>query len=307
MGANLARHLLKQGHEVHLLIRRRSSLWRLDAVRNEITLHEADLADAGSVGAVIASVRPEWIFHLAAYGAYSWQSSLQQIVQVNIAGTVNLVESCLRVGFEAFVNTGSSSEYGFKDHAPSEEEALEPNSHYSWTKGAATHFCRYVARHHQVHLPTLRLYSVYGPFEDPRRLFPTLIVKGLKGGWPQFANPEVSRDFVYVDDVCDAYVRAAANPGTDPGAVYNVGTGLQTTLREVARVARKLMDLEGEPVWGSMPNRGWDTTTWVANPERIRRCLHWTPRYSLEKGMSRMMDWLRTTPSVYSRYGICPP
>lgn len=306
VGANLARHLLKLGHELHLLVRNSSSLWRLDTVRNELRLHQADLTDVESVSSVIASVRPEWIFHLAAYGAYSWQNNLQQIVRVNIAGTVNLVESCLRAGFEAFVNTGSSSEYGFKDHAPSEEEALEPNSHYSWTKGAATHFCRFVARQHQVLMPTLRLYSIYGPFEDPGRLFPTLITNGLKGQWPPLVNPEVSRDFVYVEDVCDAYVRAATYASDDPGVIYNLGTGVQTTLREVTQVAQKLMGLEDEPIWESMPNRSWDTTVWVSNPERIRRSLHWTPRYSLERGMSCMIDWLRTTPAVHSHYRIVP-
>jgi nucleoside-diphosphate-sugar epimerase len=130
-------------------------------------MHTGDFADAEGLMRLVGTIRPEWIFHLAAHGAYATQTNLSQMVQTNIVGTINLVEACLRSGFEAFVNTGSSSEYGFKDDAPTETTWLEPNSHYAVTKAAATLFCRYTAQSHDVHLPTLRLYSVYGPYEEP--------------------------------------------------------------------------------------------------------------------------------------------
>ena len=75
------------------------------------------------------------------------------------------------------------------------------------------------------HAPTLRLYSAYGPFEDPGRLIPRLIVHGLRGGLPPLASPDAARDYVYVDDVSEAYVAAASGPRDAGGSVYNVGTG----------------------------------------------------------------------------------
>ena len=92
------------------------------------TIHAVDLADAAGVGALIGRVRPDWVFHLAAYGAYSWQTDLARMVQTNVDRHHAPGAGVSRAGVAAFVNTGSSSEYGFKDHAPSEREWLEPNS-----------------------------------------------------------------------------------------------------------------------------------------------------------------------------------
>lgn len=293
VGANLTRRLLQDGHEVHLLLRAAHNPWRIESIRDDVVLHEVDLADATALKRVVANIRPEWVFHLSAHGAYSHQTDLPQMVQTNIISTMNLVTACLATGFEAFVNTGSSSEYGFKDHAPNEKEWLEPNSHYAWTKASSTLFCRYTAQSLNVHLPTLRLYSVYGPFEEPSRLMPRLIVNGLAGKLPPMANPNIARDYVYVDDVNDAYVLAASQPGQEVGAVYNVGTGVQTSLREVVDVARRVMDIAIEPEWGSMPNRAWDTNAWVSNNSEIRRALDWQPRFEFEAGFREMVNWFR--------------
>src|SRR5678815_5617951 len=145
VGANLARRLLADGHEVHLLVRPGHAKWRIDEIRNDVRLHQKQLADPAAVATVVRLARPEWIFHLAAHGAYPSQSDVQEMVRTNVTGTVNLVQAALAVSVGAFVHTGSSSEYGFKDHAPSETEWLEPNSAYAVTKAAATHYCRQVA------------------------------------------------------------------------------------------------------------------------------------------------------------------
>jgi dolichol-phosphate mannosyltransferase len=245
---------------------------------------------------VVSEIRPEWIFHLAAYGAYSRQIDLEQMVLTNINCTINLVNACLKTGFEAFVNTGSSSEYGFKDHAPAESDPLEPNSHYAVTKAAATMFCRYTAQSRRVHLPTLRLYSVFGPYEDPGRLLPALILRGLKGELPPLADPDVARDFVYVDDVVEACLLAAKVRTREWGAIYNVGTGVATTLREVVNVARRVMNIGAEPVWNTMPNRSWDTNVWVSDNRKICSELHWQYRNNFEAGFRLMLDWFRQGP-----------
>ncbi len=293
VGANLARRLLGDGHEVHLLVRAGHEPWRLEGIRADVHLHEVDLADAEALPGVVASIRPEWVFHLAAHGAYSSQRDVQAIVRTNVLGTINLVEACLRTGFEAFVHTGSSSEYGFKDHPPPETDWIDPNSHYAVTKASATLYCRHTARSRDVPITTLRLYSVYGPFEEPTRLMPTLVVRGLDGGLPPLVNPEIARDYVYVDDVTDACLLATNQPAAERGAVYNLGTGVQTSLREMVALARRVLGVTAEPVWGSMPDRSWDTAIWVSDSRAIRAALGWAPRHTLEQGFRRLADWLR--------------
>jgi nucleoside-diphosphate-sugar epimerase len=224
------------------------------------------------------------------------------MVRTNIIGTMNLVEACLKTGFEQFVNAGSSSEYGYKDHAPSELEPLEPNSYYAVTKASATMFCRYAAQLHGVALVTLRFYSVYGPFEEPGRLIPTLVVNGRVGRLPPLVNPDVARDFVYVGDAVEACLLAASRPEQEPGSVYNVGTGTQTSIREVAAVACRVMGITAEPQWGSMPDRAWDTSVWVADSRTIRRQLGWEPRYSFEDGFRQTVQWFRDNPALMPVY-----
>ena len=302
VGANLAQRLLQDGHEVHLLLRHGYAPWRIAAIRSAVQRHEVDLGDSQELERVVAAIRPDWVFHLAVHGAYSSQGDLHQMVATNIVGTINLVQAAQRAGVAAFVNTGSSSEYGFKDHAPPEDTWLEPNSDYAVTKAAATLYCRHAARRGGLLLPTLRLYSVYGPYEEPARLLPSIVVHGLRGALPPLVSPDIARDYVYIDDVIDAYLLAATAPNQVPGAVYNVGTGSQTSLGDVVSTARRVLAVAAEPRWGSMPNRGWDTNVWVANNREARRALGWRPQHTFEDGLRRHIRWFQEHPDLLRHY-----
>jgi dolichol-phosphate mannosyltransferase len=302
IGANLARRLLRDGHEVNLLVQPGYSPWRIDGIRASVRLHEVDLGDGKSLDALIRSIRADWIFHLAVYGAYPSQVDWRRMIATNVLGTASLLDACAASGFEAFVNTGTSSEYGFKDHAPSEDESLDPYSYYAVTKAAATMHCRYVARSRELNVSTLRLYSAYGPYEEPTRLMPNIVIRGLTGELPPLVDPEVARDYVHVDDVCEAYVLAAATPSGEPGAVYNVGTGIQTKLRDVVNVAKSVMRIKAEPKWGTMPNRHWDTSIWVADNRKVRDRLGWTPRYGFKQGLAEVVKWFGENPSLEAFY-----
>jgi dolichol-phosphate mannosyltransferase len=299
VGSNLARRLLADGHEVHLLVRSGHRPWRIEEIRRDVRLLEADLADSDAVRRALTESRPAWVFHLAAYGAYPSQTELPRIVEANVLATAHLIEASRTAGVEAFVHAGSSSEYGFRDRAPGESDRLEPNSVYAVSKAAATHLCRQAARESGSWMPTLRLYSVYGPYEEPTRLIPTLIREGLRGRLPPLVNPEIARDFVYVDDVLEAFLAAASRPRRDdPGAVYNVGTGVQTRMRDVVDLARRTFAIAGEPQWETMPNRRWDTAVWIADIRKIAEQLDWKPRHSLASGFQRTVDWYSQRPAL---------
>ena len=302
VGASLVRRLLADGHRVCALLRPGGPAWRLGDVAADVDRVEVDLLDSEATAAAVRSVRPEWAFHLAAFGGYSWEADRRRIIETNLLGTVGLLEACASEGVEAFVHAGSSSEYGFKDHAPGEDELLEPNSDYAVGKAAATLFCRYVAQREGVRAVTLRLYSAYGPWEEPKRLLPTLIAHALRGELPPLVNPDVARDFVYVEDVAEAFVLAAAK--APAGRIYNVGTGVQTTIEELVALVRRILPVEDEPQWGSMDDRVWDTGTWVANAALIRHELGWEARSDLEEGLRRTIEWLQAAPELWERYGV---
>ena len=151
-------------------------------------------------------------------------------------------------------------------------------------------------------MPTLRLYSVYGPFEDPGRLIPTLVREGLAGKLPPLVNPGVMHDFVFIEDVVEAYLLAASKAGQEPGIVYNVGTGIQTSIGEIVASARRIMKITVEPRWGSMPDRKWDTGSWVADSQKIRKELGWRPTYTLEHGLRRVVEWFKSDSTFRNIY-----
>jgi nucleoside-diphosphate-sugar epimerase len=301
VGANLVRRLVKDGHQVHLLARQQYNDWRINDLLPDLRIHIVDLLDAEQLPTSVAAIRPDWVFHLATYGAYSWQEDLHTAIQTNFLGTVNLVEACRSVGFEVFINTGSSSEYGFKDHAPDETEWLDPNSYYAVTKASATLFCRYTANRYKLSIPTLRLYSVYGPYEDRDRLIPKVILHGLQGTLPPLADPEIARDFVYVQDVEDAYLLLATQPEGKAGEVYNLGTGVQTSLREVVTLAGQVFNLAAQPEWGTMQKRTWDTNIWRANNASLL-AIGWRTRFTFEQGFRQTVEWFQNNPEMLRHY-----
>jgi nucleoside-diphosphate-sugar epimerase len=302
VGANLVRHLNAAGHETVAAIRPGGDPWRLEGLGPDVARLEVDLGNSDAVTRAVVSEQPEVIFHLAAHGAYSWQKDLARMLAINLGATDALLQGAARVG-ASLINAGSSSEYGYQDHPPAESELVRPNSHYAVTKVGATHLCQLAAANEGVRVATLRLYSIYGPWEDPRRLMPTLIRRCREGGWPPLVGPETARDFVWIEDVCEAFVRAATCRALpEPGAVFNIASGSQTTLAELVTVAARVFDVSAEPDWGTMAARAWDTSVWVGDPRAAAEHLGWRASTPLADGLARFGEWLAST-EFGARYG----
>jgi nucleoside-diphosphate-sugar epimerase len=302
LGANLSARLLADGHEVHVLARPGSDPWRLAALRPHLHLHEADVRDGAAVRGVCDFIRPTWVFHFAASGNSSWETDTRQIIDVTLVGAVNVFEAAVRVNCEAIVHAGSSSEYGFSDRPTAETDRLAPNSTYAVAKAAATLHGQQRARAHGDPIVTLRFYSVYGPWEEPARFLPALIARGLSGEWPPLVHAAVARDFVHVDDAVEACVRAAQAAAAQRGEVFNVGTGVQTTAGDVVALAQRVLPLRGEPPWGAMPARAWDTATWLADVRSIAGALGWHSQVSFDAGFRRFVAWFREEPARQEIY-----
>jgi UDP-glucose 4-epimerase len=301
IGANLVRHLLLEGHEPVAVIRPGGDRWRLAELGGELEVVELDLLDVSGIDHTVRAQQPEVIFHLAAHGAYSWQSRFDTMLAVNVRATDALLRVARTIDAR-LVSAGSSSEYGFQANSPGEIDRVEPNSHYAVTKAAATHLCRLAAATHGQVAVTLRLYSVYGPWEEPGRLMPTLVLRALAGGWPPLTAASTARDFVWVRDACAAFLSAATSELGDPGAVFNIATGSQTTLGELVSLARGLFAVEGEPRWETMAPRAWDTSVWVGDASAAVNGLGWQATTPLSRGLEVFGDWFRSGQAHTDRY-----
>ena len=281
------------------------SSWRLlhSPYGNRIA---CDITRMQDVNAAIRKHRPRTIFNLATYGGYERQNVAAQIHTVNYMGTLNLVTALRDAGCDAFVQAGTSSEYGLNCAGPDESAPLEPNSDYAVSKVAISYLMNYYGRLENFPCTHLRIYSVYGPWEERDRLVPRLISLGLQGSYPPLVDPHISRDFIYVDDCTRAFVRAALTTcRSAPGEVFNIATGTKTSLGEIALLVRALFSIPEEPEFGSMPNRRWDLSNWFGDPRLAHEKLGWTHRHSLEDGLRLTAEWERLADSQI-RFGILP-
>ena len=302
VGANLVRYLLAGGHEPVAVVRPGGEPWRLAELHEDVARVPVDLGDPEAIERAVLAERPEVIFHLAAHGAYSWQQDLAKMLADNVRAVDALLGTARQLG-ATVINAGSSSEYGYQDHPPREDQLVRPNSHYAVTKVAATHLCQLAADRDGVQAMTLRLYSVYGPWEEPGRLMPTLVRRAVDGGWPPLVGRDTARDFVWVEDACEAFVRAATHEPAQPGAVFNVASGTQTTLGELVTLAGSVFGVVVEPEWGTMAQRVWDTSIWVGDPTCAAEQLGWRALTPLGEGLARMGAWLSERPDLEARYG----
>jgi nucleoside-diphosphate-sugar epimerase len=292
VGSNLVRRLLDKNYVVHLILKRTSNTWRITDVLQKLEVHHGDIIDAEFVRNLVEEVQPDIIYHLATHGGYTYQSDAESILRTNIFGTLNLLNACAKVDYKVFVNTGSSAEYGVKSHAMKETDILEPNTYYAVSKATQTLLCQHIAWSENRPICTLRLFSVYGPYEEPSRLVPAVINSCLRGEDIALSLPETSRDFIFIDDVVDVYLQIDRLSQLS-GEILNVGTGTLSTLKDVVSTVIRLTNAKVKAMWGAMPPRTFDTDIWVADRTKIFRLLKWQPKWSLEKGLLSTIRWYR--------------
>lgn len=302
VGINLLNTIFKQRSDVFGLSSNPQKSWRIiknkHLSKNILTCNILNFAETKKI---ILKYRPQTIFNLAAYGAYPFQKKHDLIYKTNFNSTINIVEILKKIDFKAYIHAGSQSEYGLNCSGPKEEDSLIPNSHYAVSKTAVYYLLKYYGKIEKLPVVHLRLYSVYGPWEEPSRLMPSLIKKAINGDFPDFADPAISRDFVYVDDVVEAMIKVASRLSHSgltrinlSGEVFNVATGKKTTIKELAFLAKKIFKIKSKPEFDKMPKRDWDVYNWYGNPKKIQKMVGWKAVTNLKEGLLKFYEYEKT-------------
>jgi len=298
VGSCLTRRLVEMEYDVHVFIRSGSNKWRIEDLLGRVTRHEVDLRDADVVQKAVTQIGPAIICHLATYGGFASQKEPSVIMESNLMGTANLLEACEKTGFTCFINTGSSSEYGLKSRPMSESDILDPVGDYGVSKAAATLLCRARAFEKGLPVVTLRLFSPYGPWDDPQRLIPYVIKSFLRGKAPELSTPKSVRDFIYIDDVLDVFFKVM-KASVSGGEIFNVGTGVQHSVGEVVSMVGGIIENGIEPVWGRVTSPRAEPDSWVANIRKAGIKLGWFPSTSLRAGLNKTVEWFRKNLELY--------
>lgn len=298
VGSHLVRRLLNEGAQVHAFVRRSSNLWRIEDIKARLTLHEVSLTDTDLLNKTIESIKPDHVFHLATYGGVGGQADNQQIMDTNYIGTVNLLNACNNAGYEGFINTGSSSEYGVKDEPMKEDMIPEPYNTYGATKAAATIYCQSQAREKGLPITTLRLFSPFGPCDEPNRLISYVTKSMLKNEGIKLSSKSHVRDYIYIDDVIESYMAVIREKSY--GKVYNIGSNQQHTVEQVFDIIAKILGKDAKPVWGEFKPRINEPKIWIADITKAKNELNWAPQISFEEGIEKTVLWMKENLRYYN-------
>ena len=304
IGSTLTDRLLADGHRVTVLDNFSSgSQANLAAAREQhgerLAVIEADIREAAAADQV-RTAAPEVLFHLAAQADV--RVSVADPVfdaDVNVVGSLNMIEAA-RAGGARKIVFASSGGTIYGDPEPSslpvdESHPREPVSPYGVAKMVVGHYLEAFRVLHGLDYTALALANVYGPRQDPHgeagvvAIFAGRLLAGE--ACTVFGTGEQTRDFVYVDDVVDAFARAA---DTAPGLLLNIGTGEETSVNRLYRAMADAAGVEAEPVMAEA--RAGELDRSALDRAKATTELGWTPQVSLDDGVARVLDWFRTRP-----------
>ena len=298
IGSNLARYILDRGHDVVVLDNfATGKRENLAEIAGRITLIEGDIRDADTVASAMAGCCA--VFHEAALGSVprSVEDPLTSH-DVNVNGTIRLLEAARAVGLRRIVFAASSSAYGNREESPKHEAmAPLPISPYAAGKIACEAYMQGYAASFGLETVCLRYFNVFGPRQDPfgayAAVIPAFVSRLLKGRPPiVYGDGEQSRDFCYIDNVCHANWLAANAPAkVCDGRPVNIACNQRTSLNQILSQLGELLDVKLKATYE--PQRAGDVKHSLADISLARQCLGYEPRVYFEDGLARSIDWYK--------------
>lgn len=296
VGSHIVRRLVKnKNYKVHIIHRKTSDLWRIQEVYSQVKTHICDITKEIEVKEVVKKISPTIVIHLANEGLYGGEeANAQSVINVNVTGTINLILACDAIEYKCFINTGSSSEYGPKKKSMVENDICLPKSAYAVSKLASTLFAQAYAEKTGKPIVTLRLFSPFGPYDDKRRLIPTVIKHALSGRSLLLGNPTHVRDYIFVDDAVDAYLVCIPKANKLTGEIINIGRGQQQSVSDIVKNVFEITKAKSKISWNSAVPLHFESKVWEADIGKAKKLLNWEPRHTLTSGLKSTIDWYRT-------------
>jgi UDP-glucose 4-epimerase len=279
IGSNLMRKLASTDLELHALSRNREP-----GQDGAVRWWRGDITDRLAVAKVFAAVQPQIVFNVAGETHAARELRLvRPTFDANLAGTVNLLAAAADVGSRRVVLTGSLEE-------PGDASSGVPSSPYAASKWASNLYAGMFNEVFGLSVVTLRVFMVYGPAQrDVAKLIPYTILALLRGEAPELTSGTREVDWVYVDDVADAYLTAAYAEDVD-GAMIDVGSGELHSVREIVERLTSLVAPAIEPLFGAVDDRASEEVR-VADTDAASVRLGWRPTVALDDGLARTVDW----------------
>jgi UDP-glucose 4-epimerase len=295
VGSALVRRLLALGARVTVLDDLYTGL--REAVPPGVRFVHGSVTNPDLVFSLVAGM--DYVFHLAARNIIASTANPRDDFETNIGGTLNVLLAARQHGPRRVIYTGSTSVYGNPRSIPiNEDDPVVPLSPYAVSKLSGEHYCLAFYESYGLPVSVVRYSNVYGEGQRPDNPYCGVVAKFFAAAYQDrplqiHGDGQQTRDFTYIDDAVDATLLAAVAPRAE-GEVFNVGTGIETTVNELARLIGRVLDrhITVEHV----DRRDIDNIRRrVVNIEKARRMLRWSPQVTLEEGLRRTARWLEAT------------
>ena len=287
VGAALLHRMVSQGQRPAVLLRQGSNTARIDDIIDQLHVIRADLADLGQARAEIQAYGPDSVAHLAWSGVAGADRNEPRQTD-NLAYSLDLYRLARDIGVKSFIGLGSQAEYGPCPAIIDESVPCQPTTLYGAAKLSCFLLLQRLAALDGLRFVWLRLFSSYGPGDDPRWLISYLIGKLMAGGRPSLTACEQRWDYIHVDDAAAAV--AAAIVGSASG-VYNLGSGEARPLREIVSLVRDEIDPSLPLGFGEVPYRDDQVMHLQADIGALSEAFGWRPHLTLEQGIRDTVAW----------------
>ncbi len=288
IGSHVARLLVNEGHDVTAVVRPGSNRWRLADVETRLDLIEADLADLRSIGRRVRDWHPDICLHLAWKG---WSGKAEADANLSsLAVSLELLRMLLDVSCPRFVAAGTCFEYALSERSLDETTMLSPHDLYGTCKKSLFEVAQQYSRLTSISTVTPRIFYSYGPYEDARRLVPSIARSVLAGQAAETTIGEQVRDYLHVQDVASAIWAVATSELT--GAV-NIASGEGVTIAEVATRIGALLGRPDLIRLGALKYRDGEPMHIRGDASLLRGQLGWSPRFDMERGLAETLNWWR--------------
>ncbi|MBU2637745.1 MAG: GDP-mannose 4,6-dehydratase [Nanoarchaeota archaeon] len=279
IGSHLAARLLKEGASVYAIDKENPH-------NSNISYFNADLCDLRALKDIVNKANPEIVVHLA---ACLDRNALEEcIFNINYQGTVNLLTALEDVSYQRFVYLSTSESYYGNPVPFSEKMPLHPRTAYARSKAMAEEHCMRQFKEKHKPVVILRPAIVYGPGQIGNMFIPQCIASALKGEDMKMTAGKQTRDFIYIDDVVEAIIKASYIPAA-VGEAVNIGSGIEVKLKDVTLKINSIMGNTIHISFAALPYRENEIWRYVLDIAKARKVLGWAPRVSLEDGLKEVI------------------
>ena len=302
IGSHLARRCLSFGASVAVLVTSEKSCWRILDISKDIEIFEGSITEQSVVEKIIEEFRPHYVFHLAAILHRGLEFDIfNELYKVNVGGTINLLSVLMgNDNLKRFIYTGTTEEYGSGEVPFKESQRELPVSPYSLTKAMSTKLLEYASREEKFPVVIVRAPLVYGPAQDVGEfLIPNVIKSCIKGKSMLLPPSEQTRDFLFVEDLVEGMLDVAVARGMN-GEIINIGSGKETSVREVLTLVHKLAGSRANVLrFGAVPYRRNEIMHSWLDINKAKRIIKWAPGTGLEDGLRKTVLWYRKNLGVW--------